>query len=529
MNLTTALDSLRSAITHADALGIDIAPATATLEAAEQRDGFAGDTFVLALVGGTGVGKSTFLNALAGTTVSEASVLRPTTATPVAWIEESASADLEPLLEWLEVTETVTHGGDTLSHVAIIDLPDIDSIIGDHRLTVDRLLPKVDSVAWLVDPQKYDDERLYEYLRAISGRADRVRVILNKADQLDDGDVRSVTDDLERRLASANIGCSVTSVSARTGAGIDGFVHSLADEADAKAVVVRKLHADALAAAERLAAQAGVNDRDYAPLVDDASVTRYLDEASHAAVDLIDPQGVAGHTKSAYLDAAASKAGSIFGRLGLVARIVFGARRTSSNPHHFLVTWRQRGDLSRVVNPVRRIYLEAGGNLAADARAHLLGHVEPANLKNSLEDALDRAAQATSRGISITSRWLWRVLAVLQLVATVAFIGAAAWYLLLIFGPRDLPVGAVEVPVIGPVPTPLAVLIGSLALSLVVGGIVRIHAAIVGAREGRRAADRTRDEVETALVEHALGPLREIEGHRRAIAEARNALRSGIP
>ena len=43
------------------------------------------DAYVLALVGGTGVGKSSIVNALAGETVTPAGVRRPTTSRAVAW------------------------------------------------------------------------------------------------------------------------------------------------------------------------------------------------------------------------------------------------------------------------------------------------------------------------------------------------------------------------------------------------------------------------------------------------------------
>ena len=53
---------------------------------APDASGFPGDAYVLALVGGTGVGKSSLLNALAGGDVSPASARRPTTSEPIAWV-----------------------------------------------------------------------------------------------------------------------------------------------------------------------------------------------------------------------------------------------------------------------------------------------------------------------------------------------------------------------------------------------------------------------------------------------------------
>ena len=95
--------------------------------------GFPGDAYVLAFVGGTGVGKSSLLNALAGETVSPASVRRPTTSVPVAWVPAAERTALEPLLEWLGVDEVREHGATDLGPVAILDLPDMDSVATEHR------------------------------------------------------------------------------------------------------------------------------------------------------------------------------------------------------------------------------------------------------------------------------------------------------------------------------------------------------------------------------------------------------------
>src|SRR3954470_10940974 len=85
----------------ADLLGLDSGPLRSAHAAGVQRTGFPGDAYVLALVGGTGVGKSSLLNALAGSVVSPASARRPTTSEPIAWIPSGEREALAPLLEWL--------------------------------------------------------------------------------------------------------------------------------------------------------------------------------------------------------------------------------------------------------------------------------------------------------------------------------------------------------------------------------------------------------------------------------------------
>ena len=80
------LAALLEAIEAAEVLGIPTETARDAHADAVRRLGFPSDAYVLALVGGTGVGKSSLLNALAGATVSPASARRPTTSEPVAWV-----------------------------------------------------------------------------------------------------------------------------------------------------------------------------------------------------------------------------------------------------------------------------------------------------------------------------------------------------------------------------------------------------------------------------------------------------------
>ena len=169
----------------------------------------------MALVGGTGVGKSSVLNALAGEEVSPARALRPTTEHPLAWVANEAREEIRPLLDWLGVERVVGHDRADLSGVAILDLPDVDSVRLEHRATVDALLPRIDAVAWVVDPEKYDDERLHEYLRRLAPHAERMRFVFNKADRLDPEQRQMLIDDFRRRLAGDGIdGATIDMVSA---------------------------------------------------------------------------------------------------------------------------------------------------------------------------------------------------------------------------------------------------------------------------------------------------------------------------
>ncbi len=109
--LGRCLARLSQAIDAATAMGLDVSDATAVLAEARERLGFPSNAYLLALVGGTGVGKSSVLNALAGSEVSRASARRPTTSVPLAWVAASAAEDVAPLIERLGIVEQRLHDG----------------------------------------------------------------------------------------------------------------------------------------------------------------------------------------------------------------------------------------------------------------------------------------------------------------------------------------------------------------------------------------------------------------------------------
>src|SRR5229473_5346507 len=77
---------------------------------------------VIMLMGGTGVGKSTLLNALAGGTIAQASFTRPTTRDPVVYYHESVKP--ERLDSSLRHCKLVPHDRPTLAQKILVDTPD---------------------------------------------------------------------------------------------------------------------------------------------------------------------------------------------------------------------------------------------------------------------------------------------------------------------------------------------------------------------------------------------------------------------
>ncbi|MEV0035147.1 dynamin family protein [Streptomyces sp. NPDC056909] len=144
---------------------------------------------LLAVVGGsTGAGKSTLVNSLVGRRVSEAGVLRPTTRTPVlvchpedhhwfagmrvlphltrVWLpqqEEDGGAGAEAALG--KNTLRVETASSLPRGLALLDAPDIDSLVVDNRLLAAELICAADVWVMVTTASRYADAVPWHLLR----------------------------------------------------------------------------------------------------------------------------------------------------------------------------------------------------------------------------------------------------------------------------------------------------------------------------------------------------------------------------
>jgi len=166
------------------------------------------------------------------------------------------------LLDRLGIAERVEQ--DQFPGLALLDATDVDSIELGHRAQVEALLPRIDAVIWVLDPDKYADPLLHEeFIRPLADSADQFLFVLNQVDRLAVGDRVAVAEDMVKRLAEDGIPDPIvfyTSADPADGEprGIEVLAAYLAQRLDTKRVQLGAVISGARRAARNLAASAGL-------------------------------------------------------------------------------------------------------------------------------------------------------------------------------------------------------------------------------------------------------------------------------
>ncbi|WP_229665775.1 YfjP family GTPase [Ornithinimicrobium pekingense] len=514
--LTERAERLRSAL---DVGGDELDPgavaqARGVVQRVQERWALKGGRTVVALAGSTGSGKSSLFNALVGREVSTISPRRPTTAEASAavWGEEPAGE----LLDWLGIGDRhqVVADGDEgeLDGLVLVDLPDFDSRELRHRVEADRVLERADVFVWVADPQKYADARLHDdYLQPLRHHDTVMLVVLNQVDRIrDKDDVQQVRDDLRRLVQADGAGDhDVIVTSARTGEGLQDLRARIATVVSARNAAEARLVADLRTSADRV----GEGVAPQTPVLTEAADDRLHDALKQASgvpvvLDAIERD---------YLRQANARAGWPFtrwmsalrpdplkrlrlgddtpGPAGIAPSDVRAVLGRSSLPSP---TPAARANVQLAS---RQVAEDAGTELPVRWQEALVEAASPT--EDNLADALDQAVVSTP--LRTRAPVWWSVLGVLQLVLALLAVAGLLWLALVaVLGWFALPV---DVPFWGPVPIPLALLVGGLVAGLLLAMVAAV-AARVGARRRRRHVEELLDDaIDEVSYQHVRRPV----------------------
>ncbi|MDH4117033.1 MAG: 50S ribosome-binding GTPase [Acidimicrobiia bacterium] len=457
------------------------------------RRGYAGSTVVVALAGGTGSGKSSMINALAGEEVALSGALRPTTSEPLAWIPVNPEPGVIRLLDDIGIDDMI--GQDRNDWLAVIDLPDTDSIELSHRQTVARLLPEVDAVVWVLDPEKYQDRVLHrDHLAPLADYQGQFVFVINQIDRVAESEIPAMVADLRASLSDDGIHDAVILTTAADPVagppqGIDDLVLALRSLGDAKAVVHRKLVTDLAGAAGAVAEAAGVVG---------GRGTGFSSEWDEILA------GVAEGITDDVVDAALIRKATRLGRSahGRAMSVI----RPRLAPVVVELTGRLEGGRGSV-EAIRRL-----DTYVTELARRLEGETAEAvrAVGIHVDDAVESAAETVSVGETIAipapAGWM-RSLAWLRRVALLSLVGAVLWVVDAVRTGADLTI---------PVVVAVAALAG-MAIPAFVG-------RTIGGREAARVARHQRGAIARAVareIDRRVGrPLRDALRRRAGVAAA---------
>ncbi|MFE3451527.1 dynamin family protein [Nonomuraea sp. NPDC059194] len=201
--LTAALDALKEAVADLR-FGLELPGAEEARQAQAEiltqlrdyvlpRVRMSAAPALIVVAGSTGAGKSTLVNTLAEKNVSRTGVRRPTTGIPVlachpddeGWFADGEllagleridrqSREAAPGSLVLVTTERLPQG------VALLDTPDIDSVVEEHHEIARRMLDAADLWVFVTTAARYADAPAWNLLRLAKERAARIAIVLSR-------------------------------------------------------------------------------------------------------------------------------------------------------------------------------------------------------------------------------------------------------------------------------------------------------------------------------------------------------------
>lgn len=469
---------------------------------------------VIGMLGGTGAGKSSLVNALSGGEVVTAGVRRPTTNEPCAVLPVGRAP--RELLGWLGVARRVEAPRALPGDTVVIDMPDIDSIETGHADIAERLALRVDALVVVVNPQKYADARLHdEWLARLRSSHASVTVVLTHIDTVGAAEREAIERDLRRLLCERGMeDTTVLSVASTTGEGMPALVKHLSKETERVSRQAARARQGLREAAVLIRDAVGI-DGTVRGIETDGMASDLCSVAADLAGAPIIAEAVAASTMRAGRRAGGWLPLRWIARLGAdpLRRLHLDEDSRVEGATTPTLPTRSPSDEASFVNAVRREVGEHSSGRPPAWRARLVERAlagardVPAAAHREVADNMRVATGAPAAA---------RFLGGLQMLAWVVCLVGAAWIGLVHLGRAVLI--DLQVPALGPVPTPTALVCVSLLVTVILAGINRGVSRWAADRR-RRAVIRDlrglcRDEVERAVV----APVRAEDSRQAMIA-----------
>jgi GTPase Era involved in 16S rRNA processing len=125
---------------------------------------------IVAFMGGSGVGKSTLLNRLAGKAIAKTGIERPTSREVTLFHHHSVAMQQLPANMPITQIKIAQHEEDAKKNIIWIDMPDFDSTEQSNKQLVLQWLPHIDVLIYVVSPERYRDEKAWQLLLAEGAR-----------------------------------------------------------------------------------------------------------------------------------------------------------------------------------------------------------------------------------------------------------------------------------------------------------------------------------------------------------------------
>ncbi len=495
---------------------------------AQERSRLSAEHTVVALAGATGTGKSSLFNRIVGVDAARTSAQRPTTERPLAAVAETAQlADgSRELLNWLGVQERheLEVGRRRPDGLVLLDLPDHDSVVVDHRARADHVTERADVLVWVTNPQKYADGLLHtHYLSESLHPEGTVIVALNQIDRLTAQERTAVTDDLSRLLEQEGVTAQVLAISALTGEGVPELERQIT-----RAVLHRETAT--------------------------AAIVNQVRASAHHLLELLPP---AGETRRS-LGGAREELTTALSVAAGVPLVVSAVRDATRRDAALKTGWPALRWVSRLrADPLRTLGLRAPTHRASEVEHELQRSSVPsaspssrAAVQSATREYIGRASTAlgergserlsetvvTDSGALIeavdahivrsvprrSARW-WTVVSVLQWLLFAGAVTGGLWLLgLFVLDLLRIPSDTFTVPIdLGvPVPLPTLLLIGGVGAGLLVAGVARLAARATAARFARRTERELRRGIEQVAAAAVFAP---VDHELATIAAAREA------